>query len=368
MVRAELLAIEGQLEKSLEEWKTIQEEAEEGSVERLNSLSTQAALLLDLTKFVDAEKLIQSTLLPAVTTNSEAKALALGLLGTSYQRQNHQIEAKHCFEKVLKVCSEGGTAWLQLAAKYAKLLEIIGELDQALEWSERLMKQDILHGNPHLHAELLGNIAAILFKKGNFEEALSFYLKTARFFEMLGQPELYLLSIGGAALSLQFLGRGGEAMKLYSNWMPFFEKYGSLSSLSAIKSNLANLLIEQGHLESALALLKNEVAPIDKRLGDKRNMAATQSLIATILHSQGKLEEAIDLTQDEILPAFQSLNLPHEYSQTQLNLAQLLLQKGTRKSHKEARTLLTEAYTTLQAHNFPEATQAQALLQQYGWF
>jgi hypothetical protein len=91
---------------------------------------------------------------------------------------------------------------------------------------------------------------------------------------------------------------------------------------------LANIMEQQGDLESALRILQEDQIPLYQRLGDDRQVAVTKGKIAAIMEARGDFEGALLIRTKEELPVFQRLREERAAAFTRERIAGIFQERG----------------------------------------
>ncbi len=122
----------------------------------------------------------------------------------------------------------------------------------------------------------------------------------------------------------------GEYTKAKKMIETAIHEYGQLDEAytrGAVRSDLANLLADQGELDQALNILQEQVLPVVKQLGDIYAKTVTMGKIADILYERGELDEALRIRQQEVLPIFEQLGDVRSKAVTMGKIADILYER-----------------------------------------
>ena len=152
------------------------------------------------------------------------------------------------------------------------------------------------HSHPAV-AELMNNLAALLQKQGNMEDAKVLYRGTLEVVERAhGESHPHTaLTLNNLASLLREEGRLDEAEPLFERALRIRSQLHGEDhpSYVTVLNNLAVLQEERGHFDAACEMYSCALQPVMKHYGmNHPHVAAILNNIAVVKRKQGKLEEA----------------------------------------------------------------------------
>jgi tetratricopeptide (TPR) repeat protein len=188
-------------------------------------------------------------------------------------------------------------------------------------------------------AESLNNLGNRLSELGRREEALACVQESAELYRELAaaqpdtfQPDLarsLAITQGQIADILTQQGQLDEALRIRrEEELPVYSRLGDVRATAITQGQIADILTQQGQLDEALRIRREEELPVYSRLSDVRSAAITQGQIADILTQQGQLDEALRIRREEVLPVYSHLGNVRATALTQGRIADILTQQG----------------------------------------
>jgi tetratricopeptide (TPR) repeat protein len=242
-------------------------------------------------------------------------------------------QAKQLFEKAAELAAAAGEEG-SAARAHGEIAEILywrGDLDEALRirQEEELPVYDRL-GDLHSRALAMGQIAAILFSRGDLDEALRIRREEQLpVFERMGDVRARAVTMGQIADILVSRGDLDEALRIrHQEQLPVYERLGDVRARAVTMGKIADILESRGDLDEALRIRQEEQLPVYERLGDARARAVTMGKIADILEGRGDLDEALRIFQEELLPVFDRLGEVRSRAVTMGKIADILESRG----------------------------------------
>ncbi len=269
------------------------------------------------------------------------------------EAQGEELTAREILERGEKKIGE-----LEDPLVRAELLSTIGEVYVNLGlWEEaRSSREGALgirrryHRGEHRElAKAINNLAGLLYRLGDWEEAERLYLETLTMKRDLREDDVDIpKTMSNLATILMSRGEYPEAERLYREALEMRKRnYGPEdSSVATNLRSLGTLLYTRGELERAEPLLR-EALEIRRRIfgPEHTKVAAALSSLGRVLHAQGRYEEAEELLTRalEIRRTRQGANHPHVAS-SQRDLAALFMDLDEPAT---AEVLLVQALRTL---------------------
>ncbi len=196
-------------------------------------------------------------------------------------------EAK-LLEDILKTTPAGSPRRIEIPERLGAIHVLLGEPDVAMQWYER-------EAEAASEANDLASVGRAKVARGDIAN-------------VRGQVDL--------------------ASNLYHAAIVTFEKLGDLRSRTAVLARIANRLEEQGKLDEALRIRREEMLPVFEHLGDARQRAITMGGIAEVLRKRGEIDDAWRLRTEEILPIFMQLGDRQLVATEKARIADILRERG----------------------------------------
>lgn len=140
----------------------------------------------------------------------------------------------------------------------------------------------------------LGNLANILYARGNLDGAMELYLEAEKICVQLEENDGIQRALGNQALILQTRGALPAAMELYEKKETICRKIGNKDGLQRALGNRAVIYQTLGELDKAMALFK-EKERLCRETGDKNELQLALGNQAVILQTQGNYEDSLEL-------------------------------------------------------------------------
>jgi tetratricopeptide (TPR) repeat protein len=135
-------------------------------------------------------------------------------------------------------------------------------------------------------------------------------------------------AVGRRAGILQEQGELDEALRIRrEDELPVYERLGDQRLHAVTMGRAASILQQQGELGEALRIRQDEL-PVYERLGDLESRAGAMGGIADILQAQGELGEALRIRREEQLPVYEQLGNSFLLAVTKERVADILKSQG----------------------------------------
>lgn len=221
----------------------------------------------------------------------------------------------------------GASAHLLLESSYA--LERLGELDVAMQRAKQAAKIFLEQDNQSKYAEARGQVANILYSRGQLNEALDIQQnEVLPVYEKLGDVRAAAISRAPIANILLARGQLEEAVNIYKDEvLPALEEIGDVRATVITSVKIADILQVSGDMDKALDIYK-KAFQVFENIGDALSTARTRGRIADILQARGQLDEALAIRQNEELPVFEKLGDVLAAAATRGNIADILAARG----------------------------------------
>jgi predicted negative regulator of RcsB-dependent stress response len=165
--------------------------------------------------------------------------------------------------------------------------------------------------------------------RGNPEEARAAFTRLVELAAAAGDERTAAIAQGHIADILTQQGQLDEALRICrEEVLPVLSRLGEVREVAITQGQIAGILTQQGQLDEALRICREEELPVYRRLGEVRHAAIAQSRIADILFQQGQLDEALRIRREEELPVYRRLGDERSAAITQGRIADILFQQG----------------------------------------
>lgn len=252
----------------------------------------------------------------------------------------------------------------------ADVLERRGELDEAL----RIRREEELPvyerlGDVRGSAVVAGQIANILATRGALDEALELYRRKALGqIRGLGMVRDEAIFHGRIADILYDQGELEEALRIRrEEELPVYDKLGDIRGKTVTQGKIADVLQAQGELDEVLRIRREEQLPVYAQFGDFRQVAITQGQIADVLQARGELEEALRIRREKELPGFERVGDVRELLVSRAKYAMILIQRNLAGDRDEAAELLRQAHAAAEKMGIPEAAEIREIQNENGF-
>ena len=221
-----------------------------------------------------------------------------------------------------------GPYFVRLAVECADQLSDADLLDALLERPLRVGRS----GDPESRLEparLDLRRAHRLIRRGQIGDAEALIRKALEVFEALDDVRTRAVALGDIAEILYRRGELDEALRIRrEEQLPVFDRLGDARSRAVTHGQIADILVQRGELDEALRIRREEQLPVFDRLGDARSRAVTHGQIADILYRRGELDEALRIRREDELPVFDGLGDARSRAITQGRIADILFRRG----------------------------------------
>jgi len=171
-----------------------------------------------------------------------------------------------------------------------------GHLDESLYMVDFLVDTYRKIGDHANLAVSLGDRSAILWARGDFDEAMKLLKEQEQISHELGDKEELVRSLGNQALILKARGDPHQAMILLKEQESICREYNNKGKLGICLSNQGMILFDRGDLDGAMELFK-EHERICRELGEKDLLSYALDSQASILRARGDLDGAMALCE-----------------------------------------------------------------------
>lgn len=224
--------------------------------------------------------------------DEEATEEALSTLGIIELDLSHFTKALGYFLAKYRLCSGRGDKREAVAlCNLGVVYDYLGDYATSLDYHLRGWSISKGCGNTLGEKVSLNNVGYMHFRLGQYEEALTHYVK-ALTFGHVGDSALHALLLDNIGLAYEKLGDYRSALSYQQESLSIREATGdrwgmgsSLDGLGSVYTALGEIAEAQHRLERSLAL-KEEV-------GNKKGQAETCILLGVLLTKEGRLERAL---------------------------------------------------------------------------
>ncbi|WP_307798210.1 tetratricopeptide repeat protein [Actinoplanes flavus] len=266
---------------------------------------------------------------------SPVPALLLRRVADAAQVSGDGDAAAALFDRAVKqATSEGAAADLlehaRVIAEYARLLVTRGELDRAEQLFHQARGMFTTSHSDHETAVTWGNIADILHRRGDYDEALRIRHEIELpVYRRLGDSRSTAVTWGKVADIVYQRGDYDEALRIrHETELPVYRRLGDSRSTALTWGKVADIAYQRGDYDEALRIRHETELPVYERLGDTRATAITWGKIADILYRRGDYDEALRIHHERQLPVYQRLGDTRETAVTWGNIAGIRYQRG----------------------------------------
>jgi len=171
-------------------------------------------------------------------------------------------------------------------------------------------------------ASVLNNLGNLRMKRGQWDEAMGLYEKSVALSNKQGDlvnEGLFRSSIGYA---YHLKGRYSEALAFYRQSEALLDAIGFRSGAAEVKSNLANVFIAMGSLDSAEVKL-SEFTRIAEEKNDRLLIAYSRLLMGDLNRRRDNKSQALENYQ-KAKELFEQLKSAHEVSIADKNIGELM--------------------------------------------
>ncbi len=275
--------------------------------------------------------------------------------GVVLSSQGDNDAAKEHYEKGLELAkqlNEPGPIGRGLN-NLAMLSQTMGDLAQAEQWLRQAMELLDPQEGVELTASVRGNLAMVVHALGRSDEAEKLYLEAIEMSADL--PDTKATQLSGLANMLLELGRVDDALALLDEAGQIRIERDDLLGLAVVRTNLGNVHSRRGDYRSAL----NEffsVAEVYEMVGLRRTSPRTYNNIGRVYDMQGDLvhaityfDKAINLAQEVqnlTLMAIALNNMGLSIHNRMKPFLPLELDQAEAPETKELRDLLAQAETS----------------------
>ncbi|MDP8079059.1 tetratricopeptide repeat protein [Phocoenobacter skyensis] len=218
--------------------------------------------------------------------------------------------------------------------KAAQMARKVGNLDQAQQWFETLIKLTQHDTNSLDYAVAQSGLAGVFYEQGKYAKAEPVYKRSLAITEKaLGENHPSVAAtLNNLAELYRIQGKYAKAEPLYKRSLAITEKAlgENHPSVAATLNNLAGLYKEQGEYAKAEPLYKESLAIKEKALGENHlSVAATLNNLAELYRIQGKYAKAEPLYKRSLAITEKALGENHpSVAATLNNLASLYEAQG----------------------------------------
>jgi tetratricopeptide (TPR) repeat protein len=197
----------------------------------------------------------------------------------------------------------------RVIGEQARHLIVRGELQQAEQLLTQAAQLFTTAGAEDEAATAMGEIAGILYQRGDYDEALRIRRDVELpVYERLGQTRSIAVTWGHIADIAYRRGDYDEALRIRRELqLPAFERLADTRETAIAWGRIADIASGRGDYDEALRIRKDVTLPVYERLGDTRSTAINWSKIADIAYQRGDYDEALRIRRELQLPAFERL-------------------------------------------------------------
>lgn len=212
-----------------------------------------------------------------------------------------------------------------LARRYAFSRYNQGRVDDALHWAETAARE----AEDAVDTETLAlayTMLSFVHTSSGRPEPLPYTELALRAYTELGKLAPQAHCLNNLAVQAFTAGRWEHALRLYREAREIFARIGDTASEANVMYNEVELLVRQGRVAEAGALLPDTIR-LARVVQDDELLALAMRERARVVAASGRLDEAIALLE-QTRARFETLDEPPEVLATQVALATVLLDHG----------------------------------------
>ena len=226
---------------------------------------------------------------------------------------------------------EKAEAWEEFARCAGAL---VGSLDRLGYWSEirqrleraRAAVQEHLDSPPDLEAGLLNDLAAIVFKSAEWDEAIDLWQGASERYQAAGDEQGLAQTLGNLGAVYMQKGEWDRAIEFYEKSLETKERVGDIHGMAQTYNNLGLVYADKGEWDRAIEFYQQALQMLE-RVGDIHGMAQTYNNLGTVYMQQGKWDRAIEF-YEKSLEISERVGDIHGMAVTFMNLGNIYTRKG----------------------------------------
>ncbi|NQV15672.1 tetratricopeptide repeat protein [bacterium] len=225
------------------------------------------------------------------TTNTEAYEYYLKAKYKYQKRQNlEDIEiARGLFQKAIELDDALLQAKLGLGVSYQNT----GDIEKAMSFYEKALKQAKESGNNQETGHSLNNIGVIYYEKGDNDKALDYHMRSLEIFEKLGDKRRIGRSLDNIGIIYTIKGAYEKALDYQIRSLEIFEELGDKRQKAISLNHIGNFYDTKGEYDKALEYHTHSLE-IREEIGDKRGIGGSLNNIGVIYENKGNSDKAME--------------------------------------------------------------------------
>jgi tetratricopeptide (TPR) repeat protein len=280
-------------------------------------------------------------------------------LGHLLVRIGELDEAINAYQTVLRLGQEHKNQE-EIAAAYGNLGNVYdtrGDLDKAVDYYNKALQIDENLGCKEGMANAYSNLGIVYATRGNLDKAAEYIKKSLKINEILGHKEGVVANYCNLGIVYRTRDDLDKAVEYYNKALQISENLGDKEKMAAIYCNLGNVFRASDDLDKAVEYY-NKALQIDKSLGHNEGMAANYGNLGNMYRMRGDLDKATDYYHKS-LKIEESLGHKEGMASDYANLGLLY---ATQKDYKKAREYWEKSLPLYQALGMPDANDVQSYL------
>ena len=228
------------------------------------------------------------------TANAEDLTEVLNLIGSIYESQGNRSEAIKTFDRSLMRNNDPASSLRIGNAHYSQ-----GNILHALEYFEKaskLLETTPNRSEPAVMIALLGSLANVYYRLGNYELSLKHYQKNLPIQERMGDKSGLALTLEGIGNVYRQQGEFGPALESYMASLQRASESGDKVSTATTLGSIGLIRAAQGNNDEALKYYRMSLEEFERR-GDKVGTARALVNIGNSSYMSGKYDQALEAFQ-----------------------------------------------------------------------
>ena len=202
-------------------------------------------------------------------------------------------EAERLIKEMLDWFDEGSRPVGTIMHQLGNLALLRGDYDQALYWYLKSLEVFEQLGDRTGMAKSYGQLGNLAFQRSDLDQALDWGRKSLAIFEQLGDRTGMGKSYYQLGMVAQRRSDYDQALDWYLKSLAISEQLGDRADMATSYYQLGNLAFERGDLDQALDWCRKSLA-IFEQLGDRAGMATSYHQLGNLAFERGDLDQALD--------------------------------------------------------------------------
>ncbi|MDD2816224.1 MAG: tetratricopeptide repeat protein [Thiotrichaceae bacterium] len=209
--------------------------------------------------------------------------------------QENTQEALQAYRRVVELEPESVEDWNRLGI----LLERIGELSEAEQAFQQVLKLAIEQENKVFEAKSYRNLGNIYETQGDLKRAKQLNEQSLTIYKEMNDKAGIADSYNQLGVIYREQGELKQAKQLHKQSLAIYEKLENKKGLAANYGNLGNIYKIQGDLNRGIQMYEKSLA-IEKELGSRSGIAANYQNLGGVYYIQGDLDRAKDMCEQSL--------------------------------------------------------------------